>query len=429
MSIKKLQYKEFINAIDNLYDEINIWDDNYNLIYINNVCERHYGFSKDEMIGKNYHEFIRDDYWTPKLLPQAYALKKPVVGTQKTHMGNTITSIVIPILDENGNVKMEGIRMKIVVLDGYTLNPGDISWEGMEALGEVTVYDRTKPEEVVERIGDAEVVYTNKTPITRDTLDQCGNIRFIGVLATGYNIIDIEAAKEKGIPVSNIPTYGTAAVSQFAIALLLELCHHIGEHSDAVKNGEWTSNPDWCFWKYPLVELAGKTMGIVGFGRIGQDTGKIAQALGMKVLAFDAYKRPELESETCRYADLDTLLAESDVISLHCPLFPDTEGIINKDTIAKMKTGVMIINDSRGPLIVEEDLRDALNSGKVAGAALDVVSTEPIKMDNPLLSAKNVILTPHIAWAPKESRQRLMDIAVENLQCFVDGAPQNVVNK
>lgn len=319
--------------------------------------------------------------------------------------------------------------MKIVVLDGYTLNPGDISWEGLEALGEVTVYDRTKPEEVVERIGDAEVVYTNKTPITRDTLDQCGNIRFIGVLATGYNIIDIEAAKEKGIPVSNIPTYGTAAVSQFAIALLLELCHHIGEHSDAVKNGEWTSNPDWCFWKYPLVELAGKTMGIVGFGRIGQDTGKIAQALGMKVLAFDAYKRPELESETCRYADLDTLLAESDVISLHCPLFPDTEGIINKDTIAKMKTGVMIINDSRGPLIVEEDLRDALNSGKVAGAALDVVSTEPIKMDNPLLSAKNVILTPHIAWAPKESRQRLMDIAVENLQCFVDEAPQNVVNK
>lgn len=319
--------------------------------------------------------------------------------------------------------------MKIVVLDGYTLNPGDISWVGLEALGEVTVYDRTKPEEVVERIGDAEVVYTNKTPITRDTLDQCGNIRFIGVLATGYNIIDIEAAKEKGIPVSNIPTYGTAAVSQFAIALLLELCHHIGEHSDAVKNGEWTRNPDWCFWKHPLVELAGKTMGIIGFGRIGQDTGKIAQALGMKVLAFDAYKRPELESETCRYADLDTLLAESDVISLHCPLFPDTEGIINKDTIAKMKTGVMIINDSRGPLIVEEDLRDALNSGKVAGAALDVVSTEPIKMDNPLLSAKNVILTPHIAWAPKESRQRLMDIAVENLQCFVDGAPQNVVNK
>lgn len=318
--------------------------------------------------------------------------------------------------------------MKIVVLDGYTLNPGDISWEGMEAFGEVTVYDRTKAEEVVERIGDAEVVYTNKTPITKETMDACPGMKFIGVLATGYNIVDIAAAKEKGIPVSNIPTYGTAAVSQFAIALLLELCHHIGEHSDAVKAGEWTSNPDWCFWKYPLVELAGKNMGIIGFGRIGQDTGKTAQALGMKVLAYDAFKRPELESDTCKYVDLDTLLAQSDVISLHCPLFPDTEGIINKDTIAKMKDGVMIINDSRGPLIVEQDLRDALDSGKVAGAALDVVSTEPIQMDNPLLGAKNVILTPHIAWAPKESRQRLMDIAVDNLKCYVDGKPQNVVN-
>lgn len=318
--------------------------------------------------------------------------------------------------------------MKIVVLDGYTLNPGDISWKGMEAFGEVTVYDRTKAEDVVERIGDAEVVYTNKTPITKETMDACPGMKFIGVLATGYNIVDVAAAKEKGIPVSNIPTYGTAAVSQFAIALLLELCHHIGEHSDAVKAGEWTSNPDWCFWKYPLVELAGKNMGIIGFGRIGQDTGKIAQALGMKVLAYDAFKRPELESDTCKYVDLDTLLAQSDVISLHCPLFPDTEGIINKDTIAKMKDGVMIINDSRGPLIVEQDLRDALDSGKVAGAALDVVSTEPIQMDNPLLGAKNVILTPHIAWAPKESRQRLMDIAVDNLKCYVDGKPQNVVN-
>lgn len=319
--------------------------------------------------------------------------------------------------------------MKIVVLDGYTLNPGDISWEGMEAYGDVTVYDRTKAEDVVERIGDAEVVYTNKTPITKETLDACPSVKFIGVLATGYNIVDIEAAKEKGIPVSNIPTYGTAAVSQFAIALLLELCHHIGEHSDAVKAGEWTNNADWCFWKYPLVELAGKTMGIIGFGRIGQDTGRIAQALGMKVLAYDSFRKPELESETCHYADLDTLLAESDVISLHCPLFPSTEGIINKDSIAKMKNGVMIINDSRGPLIVEQDLRDALDSGKVAGAALDVVSTEPIQMDNPLIGAKNVILTPHIAWAPKESRQRLMDIAVDNLKAYVDGAAQNVVNK
>ena len=318
--------------------------------------------------------------------------------------------------------------MKIVVLDGYTLNPGDISWDGLKKYGEVTVYDRTRSEEVAERIQNAEIVYTNKTPITKETLEVCKNIRFIGVLATGYNIVDIETAREKNIPVANIPTYGTAAVSQFAIALLLELCHHIGEHSDSVKNGEWSSNPDWCYWKHPLVELAGKTMGIIGFGRIGQDTGKIAQALGMNVLAFDEYKRPELESATCRYADLDTLLAEADVISLHCPLFPSTEGIINKDTIAKMKQGVMIINDSRGPLVVEEDLRDALNSGKVAGAALDVVSTEPIRMDNPLLDAKNIILTPHIAWAPKESRQRLMDIAVTNLKCYVEGKPQNIVN-
>ncbi|HIX99124.1 MULTISPECIES: D-2-hydroxyacid dehydrogenase [Lachnospiraceae] len=318
--------------------------------------------------------------------------------------------------------------MKIVVLDGYTLNPGDISWEGMEAFGDLTVYDRTKAEDVAERIGDAEVVYTNKTPITKETLDACPNVKFIGVLATGYNIVDTAAAKEKGIPVSNIPTYGTAAVSQFAIGLLLELCHHIGEHSDAVKAGEWTSNPDWCFWKYPLVELDGKTMGIIGFGRIGQDTGKIAQALGMKVLAYDSFPKKELESETCHYADLDTVLGESDVIALHCPLFPDTEGIINKDTIAKMKDGVMIINNSRGPLIVEQDLRDALDSGKVAGAAVDVVSTEPIQMDNPLIGAKNVIITPHISWAPKESRQRLMDIAVDNLKCYVDGKPQNVVN-
>lgn len=319
--------------------------------------------------------------------------------------------------------------MKIVVLDGYTLNPGDISWSGLEVLGEVTVYERTRADEIIERIGDADAVYTNKTPISKETLDACPNVKFIGVLATGYNIVDIEAAKEKGIPVSNIPTYGTASVSQFAIALLLELCHHIGEHADAVKAGEWSNNADWCFWKYPLVELAGKTMGIIGFGRIGQDTGKIAQALGMKVLAYDAYQKPELESETCQYTDLDTLFAQSDVISLHCPLFPSTEGIINKENIAKMKDGVMIINNSRGPLIVEEDLRDALNSGKVAGAAVDVVSTEPIKMDNPLLQAKNCIITPHIAWAPKESRQRLMDIAVENLRCFQNGKPQSVVNK
>lgn len=319
--------------------------------------------------------------------------------------------------------------MKIVVLDGYTLNPGDISWEGFKEFGEITVYDRTKREEVVERIGDAQIVYTNKTPITKETLEACENVEFIGVLATGYNVVDVDAAKEKNIPVANIPTYGTASVSQYTIALLLEMCHHIGAHSESVKRGEWTSNPDWTYWNYPLIELAGKTMGIIGFGRIGQDTGKLAQALGMKVLAFDSYQNKELESDTCRYVDLDTLLTESDVIALHCPLFPSTEGIINKESIAKMKDGVMIINDSRGPLIIEEDLRDALNSGKVAGAALDVVSSEPIQEDNPLLQAKNVIITPHIAWAPVESRTRLMALAVENLKAYIDGTPQNIVNK
>lgn len=319
--------------------------------------------------------------------------------------------------------------MKIVVLDGYTENPGDLSWEGLENLGELTVYDRTPADQIIERMKGAEAVYTNKTPISREAIAACPELKFIGVLATGYNVVDTAAAKEAGIIVSNIPTYGTDAVAQYAIALLLEMCHHVGEHSECVKAGDWTNNADWCFWNHPLIELAGKTFGVIGFGRIGQRTAEIAMALGMKVLAYDEYPNKALESERCQYATLDELLANSDVISLHCPLFPSTEGIINKNTIAKMKDGVMIINNSRGPLIVEEDLRDALNSGKVAGAAVDVVSTEPIKMDNPLLSAKNMIITPHIAWAPKESRQRLMDIAVENLQGFVNGTPQNVVNK
>lgn len=319
--------------------------------------------------------------------------------------------------------------MKIVILDGYTENPGDLSWSALEELGELTVYDRTTDHSlIVERIGDAEAVYTNKTPITKETIQACPNMKFIGVLATGYNVVDVQAAKEAGVVVSNIPTYGTDAVAQFAIALLLELCHHIGEHSDCVKKGDWSSNVDWCFWNYPLMELAGKTMGIIGFGRIGQRTAQIAQALGMDVLAYDRNRRAELENAHCHYADMDELLANADVISLHCPLFPETQGIINKDSIAKMKDGVLIINSSRGPLIVEEDLRDALNSGKVGGAAVDVVSTEPIRMDNPLLSAKNMIITPHIAWAPKESRQRLMDIAVDNLRHFLAGEPQNVVN-
>ena len=319
--------------------------------------------------------------------------------------------------------------MKIAVLDGYTLNPGDLSWEWLEKLGEVQFYDRTPAEKITERIKDAEIVLCNKVPIRKENINAAPNLKYIGVLATGYNVIDIEFAKEKGIVVTNIPTYGTASVGQFAIAMLLEICHHIGHHDKAVHDGKWEANPDWCFWDYPLIELAGKTMGIIGFGRIGQTTGKIAQALGMNVLATDSYKNKELESETCKYADLDELYKEADVIALHCPLFPSTEGMINKESIAKMKDGVIILNNSRGQLIVEEDLKDALNSGKVYAAGIDVVSTEPIKGDNPLLKAKNCFITPHISWAPKESRIRLMNFVEETLMAFLDGKPINVVNK
>jgi glycerate dehydrogenase len=318
--------------------------------------------------------------------------------------------------------------MKIVVLDGYTENPGDLSWGSFEALGSLKVYDRTNgPAEIVSRIGDANAVIVNKTPVSRQTLDACPNVKYIGVLATGYNIVDVNAAKEKGIKVCNIPTYGTAAVGQFAIALLLEVCHHVGHHDKTVHEGKWEKNPDWCYWDYPLIELAGKTMGVIGFGRIGQTTGQIARALGMRVVAYDETQN-EPGKKIGEYLSLDRLLAESDVITLHCPLFPATEGIINKNSIAKMKDGVIILNNSRGPLVVEQDLADALNSGKVYAAGLDVVSSEPIKGDNPLLKAKNCIITPHISWAPKESRQRLMNIAVDNLKAFIAGNPINVVN-
>ena len=318
--------------------------------------------------------------------------------------------------------------MKIVVLDGYTLNPGDLSWEDLKKLGDLTVYDRTPNDKIIERIGNAEIVFTNKVPITREVLEKT-NIKYIGVLATGYDVVDINAAKEKGIPVTNIPTYGTASVAQMVFAHILEICHHVAAHSEAVKAGEWTNNPDWCFWKYPLIELADKNMGVIGYGRIGQAVGKIAQAFGMKVLAYDKYQNKDLESETMKYVDLDELLKNSDVISLHCPLTEENKGIINKSTIAKMKDSVIIINTARGQLIVEEDLAEALNQGKVYAAGLDVVSKEPIEEDNPLLKAKNIFITPHIAWAPKESRQRLMDIAVDNLRAFLEGRPVNVVNK
>lgn len=318
--------------------------------------------------------------------------------------------------------------MRIVVLDGYTENPGDLSWDELETLGELVVYDRTPVEKIIQRIGDANVVYTNKTPITKETIQACPKMKFIGVLATGYNVVDIETAKEAGIIVSNIPTYGTDSVAQFTIALLLELCHHVGKHSDAVKKGDWSNNEDWCFWNHPLIELADKTLGIIGFGRIGQRTAEIAKALKMKIIIYDQNPNKGLGTDAVKFVSFNELLEKSDFISLHCPQLPSTEGIINKNTISKMKDGVMIINSSRGGLIIEEDLRDALNSGKVAGAAVDVVSREPIEMGNPLLEAKNIIITPHIAWAPKESRQRLMDIAVENLRTYIKGQPQNVVN-
>lgn len=322
--------------------------------------------------------------------------------------------------------------VKIVVLDGYTENPGDLSWEGLKELGDLTVYDRTSYVEapvIAERIADADIAVINKTPISKQTIDSCPNLKAVAVLATGYNVVDYEYAKEKGILVLNVPTYGTQIVGQYAVGLLLEICSHFAAHDAAVKEGRWENNVDWCFWDYPMIELYGKTAGIIGFGRIGQATGKILKAMNMRVLANDKFKSESGKAIADEYVDRDTLLAESDVIFLHCPLFPDTEGIICKENIDKMKDGVIIINNSRGQLVVEQDLTDALNSGKVYAAGLDVVSTEPIKGDNPLLAAKNCLITPHISWAAQAARQRIMDITVENIKAFLDGQPINVVNK
>ena len=320
--------------------------------------------------------------------------------------------------------------MKIVVLDGFTENPGDLSWAPLEALGEVTVYDRTSYEEsdlIAERLGDAEIAVINKTPITRATIDKCPNLKAVAVLATGYNVVDYEYAKEKGVAVLNVPTYGTQIVGQYAVGLLLEICSHYGHHDMTVHEGKWENNQDWCYWDYPMIELFGKTAGIIGLGRIGQSTAKILNAMSMKVLAYDAFQS-DAGRQVAEYVELDELFTRSDVIFLHCPLFPSTANIINKDNIAKMKDGIIIINNSRGQLVVEQDLADALNSGKVYAAGLDVVSTEPIKSDNPLLKAKNCIITPHISWAARAARQRIMDITAENIRAFQAGTPVNVVN-
>lgn len=320
--------------------------------------------------------------------------------------------------------------MKIVILDGYAENPGDLSWQGIESLAEpggFTVHDYTPPEEIVARMSGAQVVFTNKTPLTAETIAACPELKYIGVLATGYNVVDVAAAKAHGVAVTNIPTYGTSAVAQYTMALLLELCHHVGAHSDSVHQGSWTKSRDFCYWNFPLMELAGKTMGLIGYGRIGQAVGKLAHAFGMELLVYTQPQPAEPEPGV-RFVSLEELLAQADAVSLHCPLFAENTGMINRERLALMKEGAFLLNTARGPLIDEEAVAEALKSGKLGGAALDVVSVEPIRADNPLLGAPNCLITPHIAWAAKESRARLMDIATENLRSFLDGKPVNVVN-
>ena len=320
--------------------------------------------------------------------------------------------------------------MKIVVLDGYAENPGDISWAPLEALGDVKVYDRTALTEsplIAERIGDAEIAVTNKTPITRTVIDACPHLRAIAVLATGYNIVDTAYARMKDIPVMNVPVYGTDNVAQYAIALLLEACSQVGHHDRSVHAGEWTRSIDFCYWQKPLIEVSGKTAGIIGFGRIGQAVARILRAMNVRVLAYSRSERAEGRA-LADYVPLDTLFQKSDFIFLHCPLTPETDGIINAANIAKMKDGVIIVNNGRGQLIVEEDLAAALTRGKVGYAAVDVASTEPIAAENPLLHAPNCIITPHISWATKEARERIMQMTADNVRAFMDGNPTNVVN-
>ena len=317
--------------------------------------------------------------------------------------------------------------MKIVVLDGFTLNPGDLSWDGLKKIGDLTIYDRTPADKIVERATGAEIVYTNKTPLNREVINQLASLKFIGVLATGYNIVDTEAAKENGIIVSNVPGYGTDSVAQLTFALLLELCHRVQYLSDSVMQGKWAQSVDFCYWNYPLVELSGKTMGIIGFGNIGRKVADIATAFGMNIIANDKFQTDQSHRKNFRWEEVNQLLEQSDVVSIHCPLFPETKGLINKERLGLMKKTAFLLNTSRGPVIVDEDLAEALNSGTIAGAGIDVLSVEPPSKDNPLFAAKNCIITPHIAWATKEARTRLMDIAVNNLAAYIDGKPVNVV--
>ena len=319
--------------------------------------------------------------------------------------------------------------MKIVVLDGCAANSGDISWDSLEKYGELTVYDRTEYEDVVSRIGDAELVTTNKTVIDRKVIEACPNLRYVGVLATGYNVVDLDAAKEHGIVVTNVPAYSTDAVAQFTFALLLELANQVGAHNSSVKDGGWVRSKDFSYSVMPTMELSGKTMGIIGYGSIGQRVAEIAHAFGMNVLVSSRTEKKLPDVGWISWVNREELFANADVISIHCPLFPETKGMINRETIELMKKTAFVINTARGGCIVEQDLADALNSGRIAGAAVDVVSQEPMKADNPLLTAKNIIITPHIAWAPREVRQRLLQIAGDNMGAFLDGHPINVVNR
>jgi glycerate dehydrogenase len=316
--------------------------------------------------------------------------------------------------------------MKIVVLDGYTLNPGDLSWAALEQLGDVTLHDRTPPEQVASRCADADIVITNKALLPRDVLAALPKLRFIAVTATGFNIVDTATARERNIPVSNVPLYGTRAVAQFTIALLLELCHRVGAHADTVRAGDWVKSTDWCYSRHPLLELDGLTFGVVGWGRIGQATAEIARAMGMRILA--ASRSPKPPKDGVEFTDVDDLFRRADVVSLHCPLTPETKHLVNAERLALMKPSAFLLNTSRGPLLDEAAVAAALNSGRLAAAGLDVLSTEPPKADNPLLSARNCIITPHQAWAAKAARDRLLETTVGNVRAFLAGAPQNVVN-
>ena len=319
--------------------------------------------------------------------------------------------------------------MKIVVLDGYSLNPGDLSWEALEKMGALTVHNRTAAHEVVPRAQGADIIFTNKTPVTEEAIEQLPALKYIGVLATGYNIVDTEAASKKEILVANVPGYGTASVVQLSFALLLELCLHVQKHSDAVRDGKWARSADFCFWDFPLMELAGKTMGIIGFGHIGQQVANVATAFGMNVIGNSRHQTDQSVRKNFIWANLDELLQQSDVVSIHCPLLPETKGLINKERLQQMKSTAFLLNTSRGPIVVEKDLADALNNNIIAGAGIDVLSVEPPSADNPLFTAKNCIITPHIAWATKEARERLMQTTISNLAAFIAGKPVNIVNK